>query len=279
MKSALRKALRWANQNLPIRGRYRLTTWAGPMLAPQPVVQPYPIGHFSIEIDHTIPSCLLMYYGLYEENFVNFLRKTLREGDIVLDPGANLGFITAIAADLVGPSGKVFAFEPSVTCFEKLTRLNPAPPPQVELIHAAISDRSGSDTFYDTPRVVSRGYSALGSVSQPADGVPYDIATWSLDDFAARRNIGHIRLIKLDVEGAELPALLGARSILARRQADYILVETTQNNAQRERNRQIAALLSPGYAPFDIRQDGSLKPFDLNGQATYRLDVLWQRKP
>jgi FkbM family methyltransferase len=206
------------------------------------------------------------------------LQKTLQKGDTVLDPGANLGFITALAADLVGNSGKGFAFEPSITCFEKLTRLNPAPPPQVELIHAAISDRTGKDTFYDTPRVVSRGYSALGSVSLPADGVPYEIPTWSLDDFTAQRGLGQIRLIKLDVEGAGLPALKGAKRILEERKADFILVETTQNDTQRSLNREIAALLSPGYAPFDIRQDGSLNPFDLEAQASYRLDVMWKRK-
>jgi hypothetical protein len=60
MKSALRKALRWFNRHVPVRGRHRLSTWAGPLLAPRPAVEAYPIGRFSIEVDHTIPSCLLM---------------------------------------------------------------------------------------------------------------------------------------------------------------------------------------------------------------------------
>jgi hypothetical protein len=57
---------------------------------------------------------------LYEPDVSHILGKVLREGDVVIDVGANIGFFTVLASLLVGPAGRVVAFEPEA---DNLARL------------------------------------------------------------------------------------------------------------------------------------------------------------
>ena len=60
------------------------------------------INGLAIEIDHSEFWCRTVYYGIYEEPLIKFLQQNIREGDIVFDPGANMGYISAISMGLVG---------------------------------------------------------------------------------------------------------------------------------------------------------------------------------
>src|SRR5436305_13235898 len=48
----------------------------------------------------------------FEGDVANAMVRVLREGDIVVDIGANIGYLTVLASLLVGPTGRVIAFEP-----------------------------------------------------------------------------------------------------------------------------------------------------------------------
>ena len=50
--------------------------------------------------------------GIWEELTTALLIETIKEGDIVVDIGANIGYFTLLAARLVGENGRVYAFEP-----------------------------------------------------------------------------------------------------------------------------------------------------------------------
>jgi len=52
----------------------------------------------------------------YDINLCDILREVLNPGDIVIDVGANVGYISAVAASFVGSSGEVYGFEPLKEC-------------------------------------------------------------------------------------------------------------------------------------------------------------------
>ena len=61
--------------------------------------------------------------GEFEKSTFSLYKSILREGDVVLDVGANIGDQTLPIAKLIGPTGKVFAFEPTEYAFNKLTKM------------------------------------------------------------------------------------------------------------------------------------------------------------
>lgn len=60
--------------------------------------------------------------GSYENEKVKIFKKFVKKGRVVFDIGANVGYYSLLAANLVGPSGKVFAFEPLRSNFEHLKK-------------------------------------------------------------------------------------------------------------------------------------------------------------
>lgn len=280
MKTFLRKLVRSFTKNVPVRGRHKLAEAMGALGNGKELLN---INGFLIEIDHSILWSRHLYYGIYEESLINFLRKNIKEGDIVFDPGANMGYITANCLNLVGKSGKVFAFEPSKTCYTMLSTNNKLENfSNLTLLNAALSDTSGEAPFYDTPRVVSRGYACLEEISTPTDGNKYSVPTYSIDYFCKENNIPKIKFLKLDIEGAELMALKGATQMLSDNQIDYILVETfidTKDPKKTEMNRSITGILEKnGYAPFLPERNGTLNPIELQKESYLRTDIIWKRK-
>jgi FkbM family methyltransferase len=137
-------------------------------------------------------------------------RKVVTRGATVLDIGANLGGYTVLLAQWVGPGGRVHAFEPAPGAREGLMR------------HVALNGVSGHVVVH--PEALSAGagkarFRARGIQGDnrlvsdgAADGI--DVSTTSIDDFCLA-NAVRPGFIKLDVEGAELDVLRGARATIA----------------------------------------------------------------
>lgn len=137
-------------------------------------------------------------------------RAAVRPGAIVLDVGANVGAYTLLFAQWAGRSGRVFAFEPSPSASRSLRRhleLNGAG--NVEVIEAAVCDRQGAATLYDDG---FGGRSSLMGSAEHRRGVT--VRTTTIDVFCKERSLAP-DVVKLDVEGAELDVLKGARRTLA----------------------------------------------------------------
>lgn len=82
------------------------------------------IGGVSFEVDfEPDPTGIVMYLGLYEPATVQALSRFLAAGDTFLDVGANIGYLSAVGAALVGPTGQVHSFEPVPRYFQRLKRL------------------------------------------------------------------------------------------------------------------------------------------------------------
>lgn len=144
--------------------------------------------------------------GTYEEDELKFLKSTLQPGWIVLDVGANIGIYSALASKLVGPKGKIFAFEPLKELHQILEKnLAKNQCLNVTLIKKAVGETSGQTVIYvDQNRGSS---STLVETSRP-----FEVPRISLNEFCQENQIKP-NFIKIDIEGAELSALRGANRL------------------------------------------------------------------
>jgi len=145
--------------------------------------------------------------GIYESRKRTVFEKTVTKGSVVFDVGAHVGFYTLLASELVGPAGRVFAFEPSPRNLQYLTahlELNDIA--NATVVKAAVSDRSGFSLF-EKGMTPTKGRIASGGGLR--------VKTVSLDEAISAGELPVPQYIKMDVEGGELLALRGVKSILA----------------------------------------------------------------
>lgn len=155
------------------------------------------------------------WFGTYELEKQKLFEKIVKEGDIVYDIGAHVGFYTLLASELVGERGKVFAFEPlprNLYFFKKHTVLNSCS--NIEIIEAAVSDKEGRVSF-------SEGESSFtGKLNEEGR---LKVISITLDDLLKEGKILPPNIIKIDVEGAEYQVLKGAFDILKKYKPALIL--------------------------------------------------------
>jgi FkbM family methyltransferase len=141
-------------------------------------------------------------------------------GGVVVDVGANVG-VTSIW--LAGLARQVYAFEPSpdnaALMREQLALRRVT---NVELFPGAVSDRSGSATLYVKTSAMTHSLARIGKTAPVGE---VEVETITLDDFAARRGIDSIALLKIDTEGFEPEVVRGAKGLLAARRVRHILFE------------------------------------------------------
>ncbi len=279
IKGPARKGLRFMVKTLPLRGRQRLVDLVGPWIAP-PIGEPLALNGMFLVLNHQVRQHRMIYYGLYEEGMMNFLSLHVRPGDVVMDPGANVGYVTAYCLGLVGPGGHVHSFEPSPSANAHIRQSNKmGGHVNWTLWDLALTDHEGTGTFYDTPRVMRVGYACLATAATPKDGIPFEVKLTTVDKFCAEQGIQRVRFLKLDIEGSELRALKGAARMLAGNAIDIIMVETATYGTARPIAEKINTLLKDaGFRSHSMRRNGTLRPLDVMAMAPCRKDVIWMRK-
>jgi FkbM family methyltransferase len=170
--------------------------------------------------------CRLIYLDGFEAEEREFLHAFLRTGDVFVDVGANIGLFTLTAADIVGPTGMVHAFEPCGRTYDRLvTNIGLNGYRQVHCHRVALSDLAGSANL----TVCGNGMDAWNSIGKPYIDGPArteEVRTGKWDEFAtANALVGQVRFIKIDVEGWERQVLLGGAETLARADAPVLQVE------------------------------------------------------
>ncbi len=182
--------------------------------------------------------------GIYESDLQRLLVDSLSPGDVFLDVGANVGFFSLLGATLVGPSGKVIAFEPVSENAQLLLRnlaLNRVT--NVQLVEAAVADRAGTASFEDG-QSPSQGRLGTGSRSVPVV---------TLDGLLASGAIPAPQVIKMDIEGAESLALSGARGLLATHKPKLFL----STHGYQQQAQCLEFLHALGYTTV-LRRDGKI---------------------
>ena len=151
--------------------------------------------------------------------FGRFLAETLREGQVFVDIGANIGFYTLFASRRVGPSGRVFAFEPDPMTFESLERsVKRNGFSWTRCVNAALSNRAGEIPFYTVTD--GSAHSLVPEIERRANRysgqVPVRVARF---DELSREGVfdtSRIDLVKIDVEGEEERTVEGMTEALER---------------------------------------------------------------
>lgn len=155
-----------------------------------------------------------------EPEVVDLIRRVVKPGDVVIDGGANVGFYSMLMASLVGDMGRVVAFEPAPPNIDKFrlnreaNRFN-----SVALYTDALWSEVAQMDFWlgkDT------GQSALWSTVDSYEKI--SVRALPLDSIASVLAAG-VKLLKLDVEGAEEKVLRGAHEMLGKGLIEYIACE------------------------------------------------------
>ena len=152
------------------------------------------------------------YRGLLERNEIRVMEALIHPGDTVVDVGANIGYLSTVAARLVGPSGRVIAIEPSPLCLGSLELLKSLMS-NIEVIPVAAGRQVGTSVLegHDSP-----GHSGLGSIRNGRNTGGDLVAVRTLDDLLAESGIAEVGFLKIDVEGFEAAVLEGAKRLIGR---------------------------------------------------------------
>lgn len=162
-------------------------------------------GRFRCDL-HDFIASRIFYFGVWEPNLTALLMRRLAPGDVFVDVGANMGYFTVLASRLVGDAGRVVAFEASPGTYAVLAEdvaMNRAG--NVRAVNKAVSDRPGTLALYAGP-ADNRGATSLHA--ERGGRFEANVPAAPLLDLLQADERARVRLIKIDVEGAELPILL-----------------------------------------------------------------------
>jgi FkbM family methyltransferase len=159
-----------------------------------------------------LDSLKLSIYGVYEPFETEMIMKEVKEGDVVLDIGANIGYYTLLFSRRVGPTGKVYAFEPDPENFALLRKTMEENGCQnVVLERKAVSHKTGVARLFICDE--NHGDHRIYDPQDPAHHNALEIESVRLDDYF-RTYAGPIHFLKMDIQGAEGWALAGMGDLL-----------------------------------------------------------------
>lgn len=206
--------------------------------------------------------------GAFEPITVAACGRLIRPGDTILDIGANVGALTLPMARMAGPTGKVYAFEPTDFAFRKLTAnlaLNPDLAARVNASQTMLTDTAAAvvEPIYSSwPLEGTKALhdKHLGAAESTTGTVPQRLDL-------ALSGVARVDFIKMDVDGFECHVLGGASETL-RKHRPIILMELAPYCLV-ERKRSLVELLGilqgSGYRLYHL--DGTTPVVD----SSYRL--------
>jgi FkbM family methyltransferase len=188
--------------------------------------------------------------------------ETIRPGSTVWDIGANVGLFSIAAASLSGPAGRVYAIEPDPTLAELLRRSASANPhsASLQVLSVAISDALGLTRFVIAERGRASNHLEGYGHSQSSGGRSVQLVmTITLDWLLTQLPVPDV--LKIDIEGAELALLNGARKVLERRPT--IICEVGQQSQQAVTRilAEYGDLIYDGDTPPENRSPVALAPW------------------
>lgn len=149
----------------------------------------------------------------------------VRPGDVVIDAGANWGVHTLYLARLVGGSGHVHAFEPHPTVIDELRWHVSRNMLENVTIHACgLLDINGSIPFFLGANSKTSHVATIADLEHAPRTSQIEVPCSPLDEVVSDSRLDALRLIKIDVEGAEGKALQGAEATI-RRFRPHLVVE------------------------------------------------------
>lgn len=217
------------------------------------LIHVYPLRH----IDR-----ILFWHGYYEKKFVLLLEELLKEDDVFVDIGANIGYYSLIASKKA-VKGLVFAFEPfsgnrsELEDNISLNRIN-----NIQVSALAISNEKTSKTLF----VSANDNTGMTGFQKPSNfnGAIETIHTITLDEWAKENHIDRINMIKIDIEGAEYEALEGISNVLTEMKP-VVMIEIQASLLAKYKKQPgdiYRFMKNHGYRSFEVVSKNQLKEID-----------------
>jgi FkbM family methyltransferase len=206
---------------LRFRGKYRLMT----LFAPKSGVRSASIFGYRMDLDLADWIQRNMYLGSYEQPQTSRILSHLRPGMTFVDVGANVGYYSAMASSIVGDVGRVISCDPNPYSFDRLSgwiQANQAK--NITPVCVALGGEEGTLTthFADADNhTASLVHGLLPSETRETTVV----AVKTLDSEAERLGLGHIDVMKIDVDGYESEVFKGSSKLLEEGRIGAILCE------------------------------------------------------
>lgn len=197
----------------------------------------------------------IYYFGTWEPALSHWIASRLCPGDVFVDVGANVGYFSLLGAQLVGDSGCVVAIEPAPQIFsllEKNVRRNAAK--NVRCAQIAVWDREERLKLFTKP-AESAGQSTVVPEWATRCGLDfhYEVQGLPFDRILTPAESAAVRIIKIDVEGAEWQVLEGLVPLLNNFRPDLeIVVEVTHDS-----DRVLQTLRQQGFYCYQVENEYS----------------------
>lgn len=192
--------------------------------------------------------------GVYEKSESALFRKKVKNGMVVIDVGANIGYFTVISAQLVGPFGRVISFEPEPENFSFLKEtvaLNKFS--NIEIYDLALSDKVGKGTLFLSK--TNKGDHRMFDPGNASESI--DISMTTLDDFLMQKGIQKVDFIKMDIQGAEALALDGMKNTMAHNKRISLIIEFCPHDLLMSKTEPLSLLnklKGLGFKIFEIKE-------------------------
>jgi FkbM family methyltransferase len=218
--------------------------------------------------------------GRLEPGTVAVMQAILREGDVVLDVGANIGLTVIPAARRVGTSGRVIAVEPASRVMGLLRRslAMDGLDGRVTLHACAAGEAAGRAVLNIGP---ISGHSSL--LGLPGAERTEEVEVRALDELVEPGT--PVRLVKIDVEGYEPEAWRGMRRIVAENPALAVLAEFGPEHLRRagiSPEDWMGLFTGAGFTAFEVEEaTGMLRPVRPVGALAllHSVNLLMLRQP
>lgn len=197
--------------------------------------------------------------------------RAIRPGSLVVDVGASVGNYALAFAKANGPDGMVLALEANPAVYREL--VNSTWRSRVLPINAAASDRPGLAEMFVPYDTAGKGQAPLGTLSERTQpGARFPVPLVTVD--ALTGDDDDISLIKIDVEGHEMPVVAGARATIQRCRPTLV-IEIEERHSSTGVRATVEAIMALGYRCYAITSEGLMpwSDFDVHTQQIQRLDM------
>ena len=161
----------------------------------------------NVDVDTTYPIEREMLSGRYEPLTSYIIHTFVKEGDICLDIGANVGALSLTMAKRAGTQGKVFSFEPGPMIFERLQKnisLNKGYSEIIVMEKFGLSDKPGTLFWHhhgENP--------GDGNLNEHHEGSGIKVPVITIDSYIEAHSIHKVNFVKIDVESMEYEVIKG----------------------------------------------------------------------
>ena len=214
---------------------------------------------------------------LHEMHLQKYIEKNVKLGDTVVDVGCNVGQVAVIACENVGPSGKVYAFEPNPVLCEIISKqISSNNDLQIELFQFALGEEDAMETL-----TVDQANSGLGSLRNHSihttNNDLIEVEVKNGDEVFKELELSGKVFMKCDVEGFELEVLRGIPKALTSL-IDHAIIEVSPNWIGEDGVEEVFRLMNnAGFESYLLTVKGDIAHACTAIDITKQSDVLFKK--